>query len=112
MWMLQIGQSTNRRNCRCTRRLGSGSLIGSPMADSKVFAGNMSPALNFMRLSSALELPVTIPFEMPGQIPLEPPAATATLPVNGVICHYLLFFVASTTYDKRGHGGIQENSLP
>src|SRR5215813_90906 len=50
MCVLQIGQSTNRRNCRWTRRLGSGSLIGSPVTDSRVVAGTISPGLNFMRL--------------------------------------------------------------
>src|SRR5712692_4635899 len=48
MCVLQIGQSTNRRNCRWTRRLGSGSLIGSPVTDSRVVAGTISPGLNFM----------------------------------------------------------------
>src|SRR6266571_2414692 len=52
MWVLQIGQSTNRRNCRWTRRLGSGSLIGSPVTDSRVVAGTISPGLNFMFIHS------------------------------------------------------------
>src|SRR2546425_2990852 len=54
MCVLQIGQSTNRRNCRWTRRLGSGSLIGSPVTDSRVVAGTISPGLNFMFIHSLL----------------------------------------------------------
>src|SRR5437667_2475321 len=48
MCVLQIGQSTNRRNCRWTRRLGSGSLIGPPVTDSRVVAGTISPGLNLV----------------------------------------------------------------
>src|SRR5947208_3670384 len=52
MCVLQIGQSTNRRSCRWTRRLGSGSLIGSPVTDTRVVAGTISPGLNFMFIHS------------------------------------------------------------
>src|SRR5207245_512335 len=48
MCVLQIGQSTNRRNCRWTRRLGSGSLIGPPVTDSRVVVGTISPGLNLV----------------------------------------------------------------
>src|SRR5947208_512093 len=57
MCVLQIGQSTNRRSCRWTRRLGSGRLIDSPVTDSRVVAGTISPGLNFMFIHSLFVTP-------------------------------------------------------
>src|SRR5437899_284297 len=56
MCVLQIGQSTNRRSCRWTRRLGSGNMIDSPVTDSRVVAGTVSPGLNFMSFHSLVLL--------------------------------------------------------
>src|SRR5437879_4908753 len=62
MCVLQIGQSTNRRSCRWTRRLGSGSLIDSPVTDSRVVAGTISPGLNFMFIHSLLFVSPASPY--------------------------------------------------
>src|SRR5207248_5604500 len=48
MCVLQIGQSTKRRNCRWTRRFASGRFMASPVTASITVVGSMSPGLNFM----------------------------------------------------------------
>src|SRR6516162_10033484 len=60
MCVLQIGQSTKRRNCRWTRRFGSGRFMASPVTASITVVGSMSPGLNFMAFPLVLAIPQPI----------------------------------------------------
>src|SRR4029077_8519335 len=54
--VLQIGQSTKRRNCRWTRRFASGRFMASPVTASITIDGSMSPDLNFIAFPLALAI--------------------------------------------------------
>src|SRR5436309_15333937 len=58
--VLQIGQSTKRRNCRWTRRFASGSFMAPPVTASITVVGSMYPGLNFMAFSSRFSDPRSI----------------------------------------------------
>src|ERR1700751_5908707 len=53
--VLQIGQSTKRRNCRWARRFAPGSFIASPITASITVVGSMSPGMNFMAFPSIFD---------------------------------------------------------